>query len=190
LKSARFFGHNTVIPDVSLETTGNKTVMSLYDPEMDLAGTLVRELILPESSGFSSPAVANPVFGRLIKTKIVDSFQVSEKDGSMELGDHKLYPMGSNQFRSRESVALFFQMPVPGKKNSASCEFAILKSGIPIGEVQARLFKKSWHRKAGLWEMVYILDFSKFSPGGYELRISLSGKDGFSTEKRLSIRLL
>jgi VWFA-related protein len=173
LRRVQFFGFNCASDEVPLKKDKYKLVFALYDEAESKIGTVEQDLVIPDISSFSEPQVLTAVFGNLTQSSRRGDFKLDQKDGTLQLKGHKLYPMGSNMFKPRKDIALFLQVYSPQKANPPEPQFELFQIKEEKTVLPFQLIERSWDGKAGVWNCVYALDFHTIPMGNYFLEIGL-----------------
>jgi len=192
LKNIRFFGYNTCSQELKLKHGQYRMIYVVYDEDRDHVGTVEHLLEVPTLKVSEAGGIINAVFGRLVKSESGGrSFTISQKDATLQVGNFKLYPMGSNQFNASEIVSLFLQVNMKDGKVNLDPQFVLLQSGRIHGDIPFEIVKESWNKNAEIRNIVYKLNFANFSPGEYMLDIRLmNALNDQVIEKRILINLL
>jgi VWFA-related protein len=172
LRRVQFFGFNCGSDEVKLKNDKYKLVFALYDEAESKIGTVEQDLVIPDISDSSESQVLTAVFGNLVQSSGKGNFKLSQKDGTLQLKGHKLYPMGSNMFRPRKDIALFLQVYAQQKGADFEPEFALSQMGDEKGALPFQTVEQSWDKNAKVWNCVYTLDFRSIPKGSYILEIS------------------
>jgi len=171
LKGRPSFIFNCASGELNLKEEKYRMIFAVHDKELSQTGTYEEKFVIPVSRKITDPQVATAFFGNLVEKRGGAAFQVSQEDSALQLSRHKFYPMELNIFRRQANVALLTQFFVPDKMTSIEPRFVLFLRGQEKGEVPAEVIDKSWNKKAGLWNLVYKLDFGAIPPGSYVLGI-------------------
>jgi len=175
LKNARYLGYNTCSQELKLKHDKYHIIFSLYDEESSRVGTVEELLEVPILKGKSKAEIVNAIFGRMVESNISSRpFTISQEDGTLRVGKHKFYPMGSNQFSTGESISLFIQIFTSQKEVEFTPQFPLFQNGIEVGRVPIKVIKKSWNKKSKILNVVFDLNFRNITKGDYELQVSLT----------------
>lgn len=192
LEKARYFGHNTCSEEIKLDKDQYHLIFALYDEESGRVGTVEQVLEVPLLKERRKTEIANAVFGLMRESReTTRSFTISRKDGTMGVARYKFYPMGSNQFRSNETISLLLQVLMLNNKADFKPEMVLFQQSRVVGLVPVENFKQQWNKKAKVMNIVYSLDFNPFPRGQYTLQIKL--RDSSTNEeisKKVSIQIL
>ena len=191
-KRARFYGYNTSSNEIKLKGDEYRVVFSLYDGETGQLGTLEQSFAVPNLTADTGDAVVCAVFGRMVEApRLGKDFTISEKEGILQVGKFRFYPMGSNQFRSIEPVSLFLQIFLPEKDNLSNPEVSIYQGDRRVGRIETTPVKELWNGKAGVLNAAYNLDFSSVPPGDYTLQVYLyKSSNKNRIDKTIPIKIL
>ncbi len=191
-KRAQFYGYNTCSEEIKLKSDEYRVIFSLYDRETNRLGTLETSFEVPNLSEDRGEEVISAVFGQMVEApRMGKDFTVSEKEGILQVGQYRFYPMGSNQFRSRKDVSLFLQIYLPEKDRFSNPEIFLYKDGHKVSTIETIHVRELWHAKANVLNVAYNLDFSSILQGEYTLQISLYGSLSKNRiDKNISIKIL
>lgn len=190
LRGRPFFIYNCASGKVKLKQEKYRMIFAVHDEELSQTGTYEEELTIPGSQKIKEPQVATAFFGNLVEQRRGSStFRVSAEDSSLQLQAYKFFPLELNIFRPRANIALLMQFFVPDKKTSIEPRFVLVQNGQEKGAVLGEVVDKSWNKKAGLWSIVYKLDFSAFPAGSYVLYIKGNVDTSF-LEADLRVKIL
>jgi len=191
-KRARFYGYNTCSEEIKLKSDKYKIIFSLYDRETGRLGTIEQNFEVPSLSEDIGETIVCAVFGRMVEApRLGKDFTISDKEGILQVGKYRFYPMGSNQFRSREKVSLFLQIYLPEKDSLSNPEIFLYQEKRKVGTIEPAVVKELWNAKANVLNVAYKLDFSSILRGDYRLQISLYGSlNKKRMEKNISIKIL
>jgi VWFA-related protein len=191
LRRVQFFGFNCSSDEVKLKNDKYKLVFALYDEAESKIGTVEQDLVIPDILDSSESQVLTTVFGNLVQSSGKGNFKLSQKDGTLQLKGHKLYPMGSNMFRPRKDIALFLQVYAQNKNTQIEPEFSLIQMGDERGTLPFQTVKQSWDKNAKVWNCVYTLDFHRVSKGDYSLGIRLLNKQKKTkSEKNIPLKII
>ena len=192
LKNIRYFGYNTCSQELKLKHGQYRMIYVVYDEDSDHVGTVEHLLEVPTLKVSETGGIINAVFGRLVKSERGGrSFAISQKDATLQVGDFKFYPMGSNQFNANENVSLFLQVNMKDEKVKLDPQLVLLQNGRIHGNIPFETIKESWNKKAKIRNIIYKLNFANFSPGEYILDIRSANPIIYKVfEKRVLINIL
>ena len=191
LKKVQFFGFNFGSDEVKLKKDKYKLVFALYDEAESRIGTVEQDLAIPNISNLSGSQVVTAVFGNLVQSSGGGDFQLSQKDGTLQLKGYKLHPMGSNIFRPRKDIALFLQVYAQQKDINFEPEFTLIQTGEKKGTLPFQIVERSWDEKAKVWNCVYTLDFQTVPKGDYILDIRLlNPQKETESEKNIPLKII
>ncbi len=192
LKNARYLGYNTCSQELKLKHNKYHIIFSLYDEESSRVGTVEQLLEVPSLKGKSKAEIVNAIFGRMVESNISSRpFTISQEDGTLLVGKHKFYPMGSNQFSREENISLFIQVFTSQKEVEFTPQFPLFQNDIEVGIVPVEVVKKSRNKKANILNVIFNLDFRNFTKGDYALKISLTDSmNKQRIEKRLLVKII
>jgi hypothetical protein len=167
-------------------------VFTVYDDETGFVGTVEQMLEVPNLKGSEAGGIINAVFGRLVRSKKGGrSFSISQKDATLQVGNFKFYPMGSNQFNASENFALFLQVNMKDGNINLEPEFVLLQNDMIQSKIPFETIRESWNKKAEIRNMVYQLNLAELSPGEYNLEVKLTNDlNDQVIEKRIRINIL
>lgn len=191
-KRAQFYGFNTCSEEIKLKSDEYRVIFSIYDRETGRLGTFEQNFEVPSLSKDIGETIVNAVFGRMVEApRLGKDFTISEKEGILQVGQFRFYPMGSNQFKSREKVSLFLQVYLPEKDNLSIPEIFLYQDDKKAGTLEPSVVKESWNTKANVVNVAYNLDFSSILQGDYRLQIILYGSlNKKRIEKNILIKIL
>ena len=191
-KRAQFYGFNTCSEEIKLKSDEYRVIFSIYDRETDQLGTFEQNFEVPSLSKDIGETIVNAVFGRMVEApRLGKDFTISEKEGILQVGQFRFYPMGSNQFKNREKVSLFLQVYLPEKDNLSIPEIFLYQDDKKAGTLEPSVVKESWNTKANVVNVAYNLDFSSILQGDYRLQIILYGSlNKKRIEKNIPIKIL
>jgi len=192
LKNIRYFGYNTCSQELKLKHGQYRMIYVVYDEDSDHVGTAEQVLEVPALKGSDAGGIINAVFGRLVKSERGGrSFAISQKDATLQVGNFKFYPMGSNKFNASENVSLFLQVNMRDGEIRLDPEFVLLQNNMIQSKIPFETIKESWNKKAEIRNIVYKLNFASLSPGEYNLNVRLiNALNEQVIEKRILINLL
>jgi VWFA-related protein len=191
LRRAEFFGFNCGSDEVKLNNDKYNLVFALYDEAESKIGTVEQDLTIPDVLNPSEFQVLTAVFGNLVQSSGRGNFKLDQKDGTLQLKGHKLYPMGSNMFRPREDIALFLQVHSSQKSNPLEPEFTLFQIEERKTVLPFQMIDQSWDGKARVWNCVYTLDFRSVPKGNYFLDINLlEPQKNIESKKSLQLKII
>jgi len=191
LRRVQFFGFNCSSDEVKLKNDKYKLIFALYDEAESKIGTVEQDLVIPDVSDPSESQVLTAVFGNLVQSSGRGNFKLDQKDGTLQIKGHKLYPMGSNMFRPRKDIALFLQVYAQQKGADFEPEFALIQTGGERGNLPFQAVERSWNKNAKVWNCVYTLDFQTVPKGDYFLSIRLGNQEKKTeSEKNIPLKII
>lgn len=193
LKNSKYFGYNTRSQRLKLKKDKYRVIFALYDESRGEIGTVEQMLEVPSLKKEDDPEIASAVFGQLFQSPRggIKPFSISQEDGTLQVSQFKFYPLGLNQFKPREDISLFLQVYSPQKKAAFKPRFSLLQNGKEQGNLLSEVVDESWNKKAGIWNVVFKLNFESFSEGEYALKIRLVDSSAKQEiEQNLQIKIL
>jgi len=193
LKNSKYFGYNTRSQRLKLEKDKYRVIFALYDESRGEIGTVEQMFEVPSLTKEKDPKIISAVFGQLFKSTIggIKPFSISQEDGTLQVSQFKFYPLGLNQFKPREDISLFLQVYSPQTKAAFKPRFSLVQNGKEKGILLSEVVDESWNKKAGVWNVVFKLNFESFSEGEYVLRIRLiDSPKKQEIEENLQIKIL
>jgi VWFA-related protein len=191
LKRVQFFGFNCGSDEVKLKNDKYKLIFALYDEAESKVGTVEQDLVIPAIPDSSEPQILTTVFGNLVQSSKGGKFKLDQKDGTLQIKGHKLYPMGSNMFRPRNDIALFLQVYTRNKSIQVEPEFLLFQMGKEKGTLPFQAVEQAWDKKAKVWNCVYTLDFHTVPKGDYTLGIRFSNQQKkMDPEKNIPLKII
>ena len=191
LRRVQFFGFNCSSDEVKLKNDKYKLIFALYDEAESKIGTVEQDLVIHDVSDSSESQVLTAVFGNLVQASGRGNFKLDQKDGTLQIKGHKLYPMGSNMFRPRKDIALFLQVYAQQKDADFEPEFALIQRGGERGNLPFQAVEQSWDKNAKVWNCVYTLDFHGVPKGDYSLGIRLLNQQmKTKSEKNIPLKII
>ena len=190
-KNARFYGYNTCSNELKLKKARYKIIFSLYDEETHRLGTVEQTMSVPASGELRPGEVVCAVFGYLMETrKRARSFSLSGEDGSLLVDKLKFHPLATNQFY-RDRIYLFLQVYSENNRSHLKPHFELTNGDVFQGNLEGRIVKEAWNKKANIRNMIIQLNFLKFNPGEYFLNIKMGDETlSEAPSRRIKIRLL
>jgi len=170
-----------------------RVIFALYDESRGEIGTVEQMFEVPSLKKEKDPTITSAVFGQLVKSTKggTKPFSISQEDGTLQVSQFKFYPLGLNQFKRREDISLFLQVYSPQKKVAFKPQFSLVQNGKEQGVLLSEVMDESWNKKAGIWNVVFKLNFEGFSEGEYTFRIGLVDSSmNQEIEENLQIRIL
>ncbi len=193
LKNSKYFGYNTRSQRLKLKKDKYRAIFALYDEIRGEIGTVEQMFEVPSLKKEKDPTITTAVFGQLFKSPKggIKPFSISQEDGTLQVSQYKFYPLGLNQFKRREDISLFLQVYSPQKNVAFKPRFSLIQNGKEQGVLLSEVMDESWNKKAGIWNVVFKLNFESFSEGEYALRIRLiDSSRKQEIEKNLQIKIL
>jgi VWFA-related protein len=193
LKNSKYFGYNTRSQRLKLKKDKYRVIFALYDESRGEIGTVEQMFEVPSLKKEKNPTITSAVFGQLVKSTKggIKPFSISQEDGTLQVSQFKFYPLGLNQFKRREDISLFLQVYSPQKKVVFKPRFSLIQNGIEQGVLFSEVMDESWNKKAGIWNVVFKLNFEGFSEGEYALKIRLVDSSmNQEIEENLQIKIL
>lgn len=193
LKNSKYFGYNTRSQRLKLKKDKYRVIFALYDESHGEIGTVEQMLDVPSLKNEKDPKITSAVFGQLVKNTEggIKPFSISQEDGTLQVSQFKFYPLGLNQFKPREDISLFLQVYSPQKKAAFKPRFSLVQNGKEQGILLSEVVDEFWNKKAGVWNVVFKLNFESFSEGEYALRIRLVDSSmKQEMEENLQIKIL
>jgi VWFA-related protein len=191
LRRVQFFGFNCGSDEVKLKNDKYRLIFALYDKAESKIGTVEQDLVIPDISGSFQPQVLTAVFGNLIQSSGRGNFKLDQKDGTLQVKGHKLYPMGSNMFRPRKDIALFLQVYAQNKNIQLEPEFFIKQAGDEKRALPFQVVAQTWDKNAKIWNCVYTLDFQKITKGDYSFGIRFSNpQKKIESQKNIPLKII
>jgi len=191
-KRARFYGYNTCSEELKLKSEEYRVIFSLYDGETGRLGTFEQNFEVPSLSKDTGEKIVSAVFGRMEEApRLGKDFTISEKEGILQVGKFRFYPMGSNQFNSGENISLFMQIYLPEKMDLSNPEILLFQENEEISKIESNVVKELWNPKAKVLNVAYNLNFSSIQKGIYRLQIVLHESSSQNQiDKSISITIL
>ncbi|NIM59071.1 MAG: VWA domain-containing protein [Candidatus Aminicenantes bacterium] len=193
LKNSKYFGYNTRSQRLKLKKDKYRVIFALYDESRGEIGTVEQMLDMPSLKDEKDPRVISAIFGQLVESKKggIKPFSISQQDGTLQVSQFKFYPLGLNQFKRRKDISLFLQVYSPQKKVAFKPRFSLIQNSKEQGILLSEVMDESFNKKAGIWNVVFKLNFEGFSEGDYTLRIGLTDSStNQGIEKKLQIKIL
>lgn len=193
LKNSKYFGYNARSQRLKLKRGKYRVIFALYDESRGEIGTVEQMFEVPSLKKEEDPKITSAVFGQLVKSTKggIKPFSISQADGTLQVSQFKFYPLGLNQFKRREDISLFLQVFSPQKKAAFKPRFSLVQNGKEQGNLLSEVVDESWNKKAGVWNVVFKLNFESFSEGEYALRIRLVDSSmKQEIEENLQIKIL
>ena len=193
LERARYFGLNTCSQPLELKKEEYLLILALFDENRGQMGTAEERVKIPVMDKDEGILIVNAVFGNKVDGPREGGalFSISQKNGTLQLGNGAFYPMGLNQFKPRKDIALFLQVYSPQQQVVFEPGFYLLQNGGKKVRLGAEIIDKSWNKKAKTWNAVFTLDFSGSSKGDHILIIQLlDPQTGQETEKKVEIKII
>jgi VWFA-related protein len=175
LKNSKYFGYNTRSQRLKLKKDKYRVIFALYDESRGEIGTVEQMFEVPSLTKEKDPKITSAVFGQLFENTKggIKPFSISQEDGTLQVSRFKFYPLGLNQFKRREDISLFLQVYSPQTKAAFKPRFSLVQNGKEQGILLSEVVDESWNKKAGVWNVVFKLNFENFSEGEYALIIRL-----------------
>jgi len=170
-----------------------RVIFALYDESRGEIGTVEQMFEVPSLKDEKDPRITSAVFGQLVKSAKggIKPFSISQEDGTLRVSRFKFYPLGLNQFKQREDISLFLQVYSPQTKAAFKPRFSLIQNSKEQGILLSEVVDESWNKKAGVWNVVFKLNFEGFSEGEYALRIILVDSSmKQEIEENLQIKIL
>jgi hypothetical protein len=191
LRKVQFFGFNCGSDEVTLKNDKYKLIFALYDEAKSKVGTVEQELKIPNIVDPSKSQVLTAVFGSLVPSSGGGNFKLDQKDGTLHLKGYKLYPMGTNMFKSRKNIALFLQVSTQNKNIQVAPEFSLFQTAEEKSVLPFQVVEQSWDKNAKVWNCVYTLDFQTVPKGDYSLGIHLlNSRKETESEKIFPLKII
>jgi VWFA-related protein len=191
LRKVQFFGFNCGSDEVNLKNDKYNLIFALYDEAESKVGTVEQELKIPNVVNPAKSQVLTAVFGNLVQSSGGGNFKLDQKDGTLQLKAHKLYPMGANMFRSRNDIALFLQVYAQYKNIHVEPAFSLFQMGEEKAILPFQTVEQSWNENAKVWNCVYTLDFQTVPKGDYTLEIRLfNPQKKTESEKNIPLKII
>ena len=193
LKNTKYFGYNTRSQRLKLKKDKYRVIFALYDESRGEIGTVEQMFEMPSLKKEEDSKITSAVFGQLVKSTKggIKPFSISQEDGTLQVSQFKFYPLGLNQFKRREDISLFLQVYSPEEKAAFKPRFSLVQNGEEQGILLSEIVDESWNKKAGVWNVVFKLNFESFSEGEYVLRIRLlDSPKKQEIEENLQIKIL
>jgi hypothetical protein len=193
LKNSKYFGYNTRSQRLKLKKDKYRVIFALYDESRGEIGTVEQMFEVPSLKDEKDPRITSAVFGQLVKSAKggIKPFSISQEDGTLRVSRFKFYPLGLNQFKQREDISLFLQVYSPQTKAAFKPRFSLIQNSKEQGILLSEVVDESWNKKAGVWNVVFKLNFEGFSEGEYALRIILVDSSmKQEIEENLQIKIL
>lgn len=192
LERARYFGFNTCSQPLELKKNEYLLILALFDETRRQMGTVEEMVKIPVMDKDERTLIVNAVFGnKMDGPREGETFSISQKNGTLQLGKGAFYPMGLNQFKPRKDIALFLQVYSPQHQAAFEPSFFLVQDGEEKARLMAEISDESWNKKAKTWNAVFSLDFSGSSKGDHILIIQLlEPQTGQETEKKVEIKII
>jgi hypothetical protein len=176
---------------VNLKNDKYNLIFALYDEAESKVGTVEQELVIPNIVDPFKSQVITAVFGNLVQSSGGRDFELDQKDGTLQLKGHKLYPMGSNMFRPRKDIALFLQVYAQNKNIQVEPEFSLFQTEEEKSVLPFQTIEQVWDKNAKVWNCVYSLDFQTVPKGDYLLSIRfLNQQKEAESEKKIPLKII
>jgi VWFA-related protein len=193
LKNSKYFGYNTCSQRLKLKKDKYRVIFALYDESRGEIGTVEQMFEVPSLKKEEDLKIISAVFGQLVKSTEggIKPFSISQEDGTLQVSQFKFYPLGLNQFKRRQDISLFLQVYSPQEKAVFKPRFFIVQNGKEKGMLLPGIVDESWNKRAGIWNVVFKLNFESFPEGEYILRIRLiDSSKKQEIEENLQIKII
>jgi VWFA-related protein len=180
-------------PEITLKPRVYKSVFALVDPLTNEIGTWESSFLLPDLEKQEERALVNCVLGDITGAlqQGVTSFNLSEKDGSLEFGQAKFLPRITNSFKQWGGIHLFLQAFFPGGEKDFRGEFFLIGEDRRVFPLSGEEIVSSWNEKTKIWSGIFFIDISAGSPGLNTLYIEIPGKEeGTFESARMDLTIL
>ena len=171
LARADFFGYSFCSDEIKLKAGDYNMIFALYDQESGRVGTIERPLHIPEFDR-SGSRITTALFGRAVLTEGKGKrIELSAKDGTLMTGKRRFYPMVGGDLNRGEPASLYIQLAQPKEEPQPDLRFDLTQEGYIVDSVPAALLEKHWDRKAGVWHLLFSIQFNRFTSGAYFFRL-------------------
>jgi len=170
-----------------------QAIFALYDDQTNEIGTWEAAISLPDYKKEERGSFINCVLGLLTPNpkKGKQSFSISQKDGSLEYGEIKLFPSIANQFQRMQDASVFLQVFVPQGKIEISPKFEISGEGRLTQRIPGELIAESWNKKSKVWSGIFNLNLRAVIFGDYTLKVEIPvSEEGPALTKEVKLNIL
>lgn len=180
-------------PELELKNKNYQAVFALVDPETEEIGACESLVTLPDLRSADSEAFINCVLGHIdrIPSQNLDSFTLSQEDGSLQFGSLRFFPKVMNQFKQWGGVYVFLQLYLPQKKPDKPPDFFIMAEDNLVKRLHHEKLGESFDKNRGVWNVIFFLDISSASLGKNSLFVEIPGtEEGSVLSKEVSLTVL
>jgi VWFA-related protein len=180
-------------PEISLKPKEYKSVFALVDPHTNETGTWESSFSPPDLEKTDEGAIVNCVLGDIsgVLQKGATSFNLSQKDGSLEFGQAKFFPKITNFFKQWGGIHLFLQAFRPDGQKDSPADFFLIGEDRKVKPLSGELIVTSWNDKTKIWNGIFFLDISAGSTGLNNLIVEIPGREeGTFTSTSVSLIIL
>jgi VWFA-related protein len=190
LARADFFGYSFCSDEIKLKSGDYNLIFALYDQESGRVGTVERPLHIPDFD-HSESRITAALFGRAVLTEGAGKkIELSTKDGTLTTRNRRFYPMVGGELNRGEPASLYIQFAQPKEDPQPALKFDLTQEGYIVDGVPATLLEKQWDRKAGVWHLLFSLQFNRFTAGAYSFRLVSEDPGGGNPQiKTIEIKL-
>jgi hypothetical protein len=180
-------------PEMDYGRREYQAVIVLFDPQTDDIGALRSSFSLSDFKQNTTGAIINCVLGSVTSNpeKRSKTFSLSDKDGSLEFGEIKFFPLPASQFSRGEDVFIFIQTYLPKGKIEIRPDFVIIGEDDQTQSIPGLLMAESWNKRLSVWSAIFRLDLGTASVGNVSLKVGIPlSEEGPVLEKQLKLMKL
>lgn len=179
-------------PEQKLKHGEYRAVFALTDQKTDEIGAYESIFQIPDVDKNKEGAILNCVIGDVKAAKGEGKpFELSQKDGSLEVGRFKFTPRVAGDFKLWGGAYVFLQVYYPGEMENISPEFCILSEDRKVHILSSKLFASLSKKKTKIWNGIFFLDISKSQVGKNSLVVEIPGcEEGSVINRELKLKII
>jgi len=195
IRSAEYFGWNCASQETEFKPRTYRAVLAIYHREWDLMGTVDSTLEIPDLTKGGAARLLTTSIGKLVKSdkSMVYPFTIARDEGTLEVPNHKFFPMAVPHVPCGERAGFFVQIHSPRNPDTTALSISAVREGNGTAAISlpSGLICEDWNKKTGLWNVLYVLELQTLPPGDYSLAFRWTDPSSSAPiESTLSLRIL
>ncbi len=179
-------------PEIAFAPEEYQVIIALVDPRSEEIGTWESSLFFPDLKKARDGSILSLALGTIMENAEEKdrSFQINERDGSLEHGRIKFFPAVTGRYFRPEDVYVFMQVFHSRENPEIRPEFSIKGEDAIWRSVQPELLAGIMDHETGIWSGIFLLDMDPLVAGECLLSVEVPGtSEGFHSAKQMSLEI-
>ncbi len=179
-------------PEIAYRPEEYQVVFALVDPRSEEVGTWEASLSFPDLKQARDGSILSCALGTVVESPEEKdaSFQINERDGSLEHGQIKFFPAVTNRFYRPENVYVFMQIFHSQENPEVQPEISIKGDDSIWRSIQPELLTGFRDYKSNIWSGIFMLDIDPLVVGKCLMSVEvLSPEEEFHFLRQMSLEI-